>query len=74
MKKNQSYVRYVTFLAAFGALAYLSAAFLKIPMIAFLKYEPKDVILILGGMVFGPIFAIVLSVIVPFFELITTSS
>ncbi|AXX65569.1 MAG: ECF transporter S component [Lactobacillus sp.] len=74
VKRNQNYVRYITFLAAFGALAYLSAAFLKIPMIAFLKYEPKDVILILGGMVFGPIFAIILSVIVPFFELITTSS
>ena len=74
MKRDQNYIRYITFLAAFGALAYLSAAFLKIPMISFLKYEPKDVILILGGMVFGPIFSIILSIIVPFFEMITVSS
>ena len=74
MKRDQNYIRYITFLAAFGALAYLSAVFLKIPMISFLKYEPKDVILILGGMVFGPIFSIILSIIVPFFEMITVSS
>ncbi|MBI0106889.1 ECF transporter S component [Lactobacillus sp. W8089] len=74
MKRDQNYIRYITFLAAFGALAYLSAVFLKIPMISFLKYEPKDVILILGGIVFGPIFSIILSIIVPFFEMITVSS
>ncbi|BDR58208.1 ECF transporter S component [Xylocopilactobacillus apicola] len=74
MKRNQSYIRYLTFLAAFGALAFLSAAYIKLPGISFLKYEPKDVILTIGGMVFGPIFALILSILVPFFEMITVSS
>ncbi|BDR56134.1 ECF transporter S component [Xylocopilactobacillus apis] len=73
MKRDQSYIRYLTFLAAFGALAYLST-FIKIKMFFFLSYEPKDVILTIGGMIFGPIFAILLSVLVPFFEMITVSS
>ena len=73
MQKNQNYIRYLTFLAAFGALAYLST-FFKIHLISFLNYEPKDVILILGGMVFGPVFALVLCVLVPFVEMITISS
>lgn len=73
MQKNQNYIRYLTFLAAFGALAYLST-FLKIHLISFLNYEPKDVILILGGMVFGPVFTLVLCVLVPFVEMITISS
>lgn len=73
MQRNQSYLRYLTFLAAFGALAYL-ATLIKVPMISFLNYEPKDVILILGGLIFGPVFALILAVLVPFFEMITFSS
>jgi riboflavin transporter len=73
MKRNQSYIRYITFLAAFSALAYLST-FITIKMFSFLSYEPKDVIITIGGMIFGPIFAILISVLVPFFEMITTSS
>lgn len=73
MKRNQSYIRYITFLAAFGALAYLST-FISIKMFSFLSYEPKDVIITIGGMIFGPIFAILISVLVPFFEMITVSS
>lgn len=74
MRENRNYIRYITFLAAFGALAYLSVVFLKIPMIAFLRYEPKDIILTIGGIIFGPIFALILCVVVPFFEMITVSS
>lgn len=77
MKTHQettNYIRYITFLAAFSALAYLSVFFIKIPLIAFLKYEPKDIIIIIGGLVFGPVFTILLAVIVPFIELITVSS
>ncbi|NRR75133.1 hypothetical protein HRD57_04140 [Tetragenococcus halophilus] len=51
-KQNTKYIRYITFMAAFSALAYISVIFLKIPMIVFLKYEPKDVFVILGGLIF----------------------
>lgn len=67
MKTHQettNYIRYITFLAAFSALAYLSVFFIKIPLIAFLKYEPKDIIIIIGGLVFGPVFTILLAVMV----------
>lgn len=73
-KQNTKYIRYITFMAAFSALAYISVIFLKIPMIAFLKYEPKDVFVVMGGLIFGPLFTVFLSVIVPFLELITVSS
>ncbi|GMA08143.1 riboflavin transporter [Tetragenococcus halophilus subsp. flandriensis] len=73
-RQNTKYIRYITFMAAFSALAYISVIFLKIPMIAFLKYEPKDVFVILGGLIFGPLFTVFLSIIVPFLELITVSS
>lgn len=74
VQKNTKYIRYITFLAAFSALGYISVVFLKIPLIAFLKYEPKDVFVIIGGLIFGPLFTIFLSIIVPFLELITISS
>lgn len=73
-KQNTKYIRYITFLAAFSALAYIAVVFLKIPLIAFLKYEPKDVFVVVGGLIFGPLFSVFLSIIVPFFEMITISS
>ncbi|MDE6747194.1 MAG: ECF transporter S component, partial [Oscillospiraceae bacterium] len=36
-------------LAVMTALAYMAMLFFRIPVVLFLKYEPKDVIIAIGG-------------------------
>jgi len=36
------------------ALAYVVVVVGRIPIILFLKYDPKDVIIAIGGLIFGP--------------------
>lgn len=68
----------LTTLAVLSALAFLSYLFMpKIPLIPalpFLHYDPKDVIIVIGGFVYGPLSALVISVVVSFVELVTVSS
>lgn len=63
-------------LGVLAALAYLSVVLINIPVVSvdFLKYEPKDVIITLGGFMFGPVSAALLSVVVSFLEMVTISS
>lgn len=69
-----SKVKKITALGMFCALAYVSVVIGRIPLVLFLKYEPKDVILTIGGFIFGPLSVIVMSVIVCFVEMITIST
>lgn len=58
------------------ALAYVAMALIHIKLIPaapFLTYDPKDVIIAIGGFLFGPVYAILISVIVAFLEMITVS-
>jgi predicted membrane protein len=64
----------ITAMAMFCALAYVAVAVGRVPLVLFLKYEPKDVILTIGGLIFGPLSVIVMSVIVAFVEMITIST
>ena len=41
---------------------------------SFLRYDPKDIIIVIAGFIFGPLAAIVVSVVVSFFEMITFST
>ena len=45
-------------LALVCALAYVSVVFFRIPVVMFLDYEPKDCILAIAGMVYGPLSAL----------------
>ncbi len=60
-------------LAMLAALSYLLMVFVRIPMISFLKYEPKDVIIALGGFIFGPVEAFLISLAVSIVEMFTVS-
>ena len=66
----------IAMLGVLAALAYLSVVLINIPVVSvdFLKYEPKDVIITLGGFMFGPVSAALLSVVVSFLEMVTISS
>lgn len=55
------------------AIAYVVMAVGRIPVVLFLKYDPKDVIITIGGFIYGPLTACVISVIVSFVEMFTVS-
>lgn len=63
----------ITLTAMFCALAYVAVAVGRIPAVEFLKYDPKDIVITLGGLILGPVAALVISVITSFIEMITIS-
>lgn len=63
-------------IAMLCAVAYVSMALIRLkfmPGAPFLTYDPKDVVITLGGFLFGPLYALCISVIVAFLEMITLS-
>ena len=60
-------------LAMLSALAYAAVFSFRIPVILFLKYEPKDVVLAIGGFLYGPLSVCALSVVVSLLEMATIS-
>lgn len=55
------------------ALAYAAAAVGRVPLILFLKYDPKDIVIAVGGLVFGPLTSFSVSAVVSLAELFTVS-
>ena len=62
----------VTF-AMMAALSYIVMVLIKVPVVLFLKYEPKDVIITIAGFLYGPVSSLVIAVVVGFLEMITVS-
>ena len=60
-------------LAMLAAIAYLIVNLIRIPVVLFLKYEPKDVIITVGGFLFGPMAAFIVSFVVSLLEMVTIS-
>lgn len=71
MKKYDT-KRLVT-LAMMAAIAYAAVALIRIPAVSFLKYEPKDVILVITGFLFGPLDALIVTLVVSLVEMVTIS-
>ncbi|MDO4307920.1 MAG: ECF transporter S component [Eubacteriales bacterium] len=55
------------------ALAYVVAAVGRIPLVLFLKYDPKDVIIAISGLIFGPLTSFLIAFIVSLAEMVTIS-
>ncbi len=66
-------VKYLVTLGMLSAIAYVAVFFLRIPVVLFLKYEPKDVVITIGGLIFGPLASLIISVVVSFVEFFTIS-
>ncbi len=66
-------VKKMVLLAMLAALAYLVVCVIRIPVVAFLSYEPKDVIITVAGFLLGPIYAFVISLVVSLLEMVTIS-
>lgn len=64
----------LTVLAMLSAIAYVAVALLRFPVVLFLSYEPKDVIIAIGGFLYGPLAALGISLVVSFIEMLTISS
>lgn len=55
------------------AFAYIAVVIFRIPVVLFLKYEPKDIIIAIGGFIYGPLASLAISVIVSVIEMLTIS-
>jgi len=73
MNKNSWNLRRLIILALIAALSFIAVAFIRIPAVMFLKYEPKDVLLAIGGFMFGPIAGFCVATLVALLELVTVS-
>ncbi len=60
-------------LAMLAALSYVAVCLIRIPVVAFLKYEPKDVIVTIAGFLMGPVASAVISLVVSLVEMVTIS-
>lgn len=69
--KNQT--QRITLTAMFCALAFVMVAVIRIPVVLFLSYEPKDVMIVISGFIIGPATAAIVSVITSVIELFTIS-
>jgi len=63
----------LTMLAMLAALSYVVMLVGRIPMVMFLKYDPKDVIITIGGFIYGPLSAAAISAVVSLVEMVTAS-
>lgn len=75
MNQNQQTKKLST-LGMLSALAIISVLLIRIPLIPaapFLTYDPKDVIIVIGGFLFGPLAALLMSIVVAFVEMLIAS-
>lgn len=65
--------RKITTVAVLAALCLISVALIRIPIVLFLKYEPKDVLITIGGLIFGPATSLMVSAISGLLEMFLLS-
>lgn len=63
----------LTTLAMLAAISYIVMVVGRIPMVMFLKYDPKDIIITVGGFIYGPLSAGLISAVVSLVEMVTVS-
>lgn len=74
MNERSWRLRRLTIMALLTALSFVAVAFIRIPAVLFLNYEPKDVLLTIGGFLFGPLAGACMAVAVALLELVTVST
>ena len=67
-------LRRLTVMAMLTALSYTAVFFVRIPVVLFLSYEPKDVLLTIGAFLFGPMAGACMAVVVALLEMVTFST
>lgn len=74
MKNSAWNLRRLTVMAMFIALSFAAVAFIRIPVMLWLSYEPKDVLLTIGAFLLGPVEGVIMATIVALLELVTISN
>ena len=69
MTESRQRTKKLTSMAMLCALAYLMMLVGRIPVTLFLKYDPKDIVIAIGGFLYGPVSAFVISAVVAVIEL-----
>ena len=73
MNRKKLTTKELTTLAMLTAIAYALVATIRIPIVLFLKYEPKDVVITIGGFLMGPGAVLASSFVVALIEMFTIS-
>ena len=76
LHKSRVETRQLATMAMLVALAYVVMYTVHLPLMAaapFLKYDPKDVVLLIGSFIYGPLSGLAMSFTVCFLEMITVS-
>ena len=73
MKKKLFSVKEMVLIAMLAAIAFVVVSVVRIPVVLFLKYEPKDVIITIGGFLLGPLAAFITSLVVSLVEMVSIS-
>lgn len=55
------------------AVSYATTVFGRVPLVLFLKYDPKDIVIAISGLIFGPLTSFSVSLIVSLIEMFTIS-
>lgn len=63
----------ITLVGMLCAIAYVVMVFGRVPIVLFLKYDPKDTIILIGGFLLGPIYAFIISTVVSILEMFSVS-
>ena len=74
VQDSSSQTKRIVMTAMLCALGYIAMVLIHIklmPAAPFLTYDPKDAIIVIGGFLFGPAEALIISLIVAFLEMIT---
>lgn len=64
----------LTTMAGFAAISCVLMVVARFPVLSFLTYEPKDVIIAFAGFIFGPLAVLALSLVVSFIEMVAVSN
>ena len=66
-------VKKTVLIGMLAAITYIMVFLVRIPVVLFLSYEPKDVIITVGGFLLGPMTAFFTSLVVSLVEMLTIS-
>ncbi len=69
----KNHTRTVTATAMVAAMAYAAVCLGRVPVVLFLKYDPKDILIALGGVLLGPAAVLRVSLAVSLLEMVTIS-
>ena len=72
-------VKRLCVLAMLSALAFVLAAWVRVPVLTvsptlILRYDPKDIIIVIAGFIYGPMAAFAVTVVVSFVQMVTVSA